>query len=570
MTFKYYGNYPTTRPWDLIPVFIYTPTVLNEQAWNRAHILCTPANYKVTLPASGVDTAGQKITFVHGHSSGTAHLECKGEDTILFKSNQIQVFNLDVGEAITLEDTGKGQFIPVAASWDSLKDDVDYAPLNNPVFTGNPQAPTAPEGDDSLLIANTEWVMDLFERAGLLHTSTKPEILDLNSVELSAFATVPTGAIGGPAGLEDTAGFMLNRIYDSGSSGFQLYQPVSTSSLFWRKRYENVWGEWTELTPNDSPNFVGTPLVPTPDGTIHEQIANLGYAQTQVERVTAGKVRFDTDGTWISPITGTVWVTGSGAGGGGMSAIMMVQKPANPDAPITINSIAAEGGGGGGGAYMVRVPVQVSKGQEYSIIIGKGGLGGIISLDKVYIPNVSGSLSNIYIYVNGVSGGATSFGGIVSLEGGEGGRLARAMSNTDASQYPWGLVSSTGIPGKGGEGYIHGVSDPRFRGSSGEFGANSATQGTGILRFRTISGSSAYMSSGGNGGGPCGGRGTTRGTGGGTNYDRPVLAEKGGLGSGGGGGGGAYDIPSTISGEVDGTSGANGGDGFLVLEWEGV
>ncbi|QIY79236.1 glycine-rich domain-containing protein [Chromobacterium violaceum] len=221
--------------------------------------------------------------------------------------------------------------------------------------------------------------------------------------------------------------------------------------------------------------------------TITNQLANkadkaatlAGYGITDAPtfeyvKRSRGKKLFTTDGTFTVPAdVTTIYVSGTGGGGGGSG------KATSSD---------PYGGAGGGGAEAVLAKeIAVKPGTSLTITIGKGGSGGAAGLA-------------------GVSGGATSFGDLLTLKGGGG---ATAAGNTPNAQG--------GIAGGNG-------------GNSGGDYASSSVPGSG---GGTIFGA----------GGPCG-----------------VNGAKGGLyGGGGSGGGNSRFVP-------DG-KGGDGANGFLLVEW---
>ncbi|MCD4483061.1 hypothetical protein LQR31_01035 [Chromobacterium vaccinii] len=250
---------------------------------------------------------------------------------------------------------------------------------------------------------------------------------------------------------------------------YQTYNPQDTR-LYFRSRYGDIWGTWKQVWHDGNFN---------PDDKANKATTLAGYGITDAPtfeyvKRSRGKKLFTTDGTFTVPAdVTTIYVSGTGGGGGGSG------KATSSD---------PYGGAGGGGAEAVLAKeIAVKPGTSLTITIGKGGSGGAAGLA-------------------GVSGGATSFGDLLTLKGGGG---ATAAGNTPNSQG--------GIAGGNG-------------GNAGGDYASSSVPGSG---GGTIFGA----------GGSCGANGV-----------------KGGLYGGGGSGGGN----SRFAPDGKGGDGANG---FLLVEW---
>ena len=98
-----------------------------------------------------------------------------------------------------------------------------------------------------------------------------------------------------------------------------------------------------------------------------------------------------TSGTWVCP-TGVTSVQVECWGGGGAGAGTQNSSNLYP------------GGGGGGGNYSTKT-ISVTPGNSYTVTIGAGGTGGVVSSTAAY----------------GGNGGTTSFGGVLFASGGSGG-----------------------------------------------------------------------------------------------------------------------------------------------------
>lgn len=171
----------------------------------------------------------------------------------------------------------------------------------------------------------------------------------------------------------------------------------------------------------------------------------------------------------------------------------------------------AGGGGGAAGQAVVRVPHTVVPGQTITITVGSGGAG------------VAGSTTT------GATGGAGGQTVITNMSG--------------------GTVTLSGGPGGGG-----GVTLSGGAGAGGTAGGIGASYGADV-NFNYPSGGGGAGGSGPFGGGGGGGRGATIGGIGGTDAT--------GFGGGGGGGGGTYNSAPVVFGG----SGAAGGPGLVILEW---
>lgn len=209
---------------------------------------------------------------------------------------------------------------------------------------------------------------------------------------------------------------------------------------------------------------------------------------------TSGLQRFVADGTFTVPAgKTTVYLTGCAAGGGGGGGAG--------------RSASGSGGGGGGGAGAIafKIPVSVTPGQVIPVTIGQAGAGGRGGSE----PD-DGAL--------GGTGGNTSFGSLLTLVGGTGGRGGGTLPPSGGGGgVPGGGWGSDGIPsGKAGDG---------GQGGSGAFG----TAG-GAGRGRSSTGSAG-----------------------------PSVAA--GYGTGGAGGGGGYGSSATGSSALPGRS------GLLIVEW---
>jgi len=161
------------------------------------------------------------------------------------------------------------------------------------------------------------------------------------------------------------------------------------------------------------------------------------------------------------------------------------------------------GGGGGGGASCIRVPYTVVPSSEYAVVVGTKGTGGTTA--------------------NGNAGEASSFNTSLSVAGGSGGQ-----GGTGASTHNGGAGGTTNLAASGIT-----AGKPAIAGGAGAAGSTSNYGG-------------------GGGGSLCGAGAAGRST----------------MGNGiaatdfGGGGGGGLHTPGQ-----GGTTGGNGADGIVIVEW---
>ncbi|WP_130862442.1 glycine-rich domain-containing protein [Bacilliculturomica massiliensis] len=230
----------------------------------------------------------------------------------------------------------------------------------------------------------------------------------------------------------------------------------------------------------------------------------------QMERLTSSQL-------WISPITGPLWITIAGAGGGGASALDK-----------------ALGGGGGSAGAIKNFVYWAKKGEEIDIIIGVGGAGGVG-------------------HSAGRDGGSSIFGKVTSVPGGKGAPLLSVGGGSGGGDA---VTSAGGAGGNGGGGTA---------GKPGELADRIET--TIVQAFSHIENTETSLGgknqierySGGGGGG--GSNLIGRGGNGGDGIQGSVTTDgQNAVGpSAGGGGGGAYGNYS-IKG-----NGGFGGDGLCII-----
>jgi hypothetical protein len=257
-------------------------------------------------------------------------------------------------------------------------------------------------------------------------------------------------------------------------------------------------------------------------------------------------------------------------GGNGSNGIVIVRYPASD---YNVELLIVGGGGGGGGAsgtsgagprggggaggvlYYSSYPV--SSGTKYSVIVGKGGIGGTFS----------GVLQ-----LSGDSGDNSQFGQLIAFGGGFG----AGYDGKGTAVFPSSAATAGGNGGSGGSGQGNaGGIAPSSIGNAGAGGGGGASEqgkdaviadgggagGNGLAY--TISGTSTYYGGGG-GSGIYPATSTTYydgGLGGGGNGARGNAGPaQSGVSNTGGGGGGAG---------ANQASGGNGGSGVIIIAYRG-
>lgn len=138
---------------------------------------------------------------------------------------------------------------------------------------------------------------------------------------------------------------------------------------------------------------------------------------------------FDSPGTFtFTPTTSTVYLTGNGAGGGGGGA----------------SGAPGGGNGGGGGAFCLKVPVAVTIGTPYTIVIPNGASGGAFSSPGT--PGSDGASTTFGGSLFVLGGGFGGIGGGTSVGGGAGGTGTSGSFNGGVG----GTQGGISVGGQGG------------------------------------------------------------------------------------------------------------------------
>lgn len=234
-----------------------------------------------------------------------------------------------------------------------------------------------------------------------------------------------------------------------------------------------------------------------------------GYVVVSKTTKTATDV-FTQSGTWTCPAGVTsvhVMVFGGGAGG--------------------MRASDGSGGAGGGGGHMKSSTLTVTPGTRYPVTIGRGGAGGSSS-------------------ATAGAGGATSFGTLLSANGGSIGSYNVGGNGGTGGGGPGGANSNGGTGSYGGNG---GHSNGGTAAGNGiaAAGGSGAAGAAGTGKYGGGAGGGGYGGKGGNGG-----NGTSSYGGGG--------GGGGGYGTSGNGGNGGNT--STGTGSSGGTAAGGGGAGY--------
>ena len=253
-------------------------------------------------------------------------------------------------------------------------------------------------------------------------------------------------------------------------------------------------------------------------------------------------------------------VVGGGGGGGG-------------------NQNNRAGGGGGAGGMVTGVVASVSRGMEYSVVVGDGGAGGYGSSsnptrggngEDSYIQELNNPDASVCAYGGG-GGGANKSGLGSGRDGGCGGGVAgisstgNGISGGIANCGAVTMVADYECLGNAGASATKTMNGGSGGGGAGAAGSvNDTTGGAGGAGVASgITGGICYYAGGGGGRGNntknLGGAGGSSIGGRGGNVDAPVAGNgQAATGSGGGGGGYCYSAKTT---------GGTGGSGVVIIRY---
>lgn len=271
-----------------------------------------------------------------------------------------------------------------------------------------------------------------------------------------------------------------------------------------------------------------------------------------LNRIPAGEQVFTESTLWTAPFTGVidVFMVNGGNGGGGGSA----QGDADTYVEYSDNiySYANGGVGGNGGNTRTLYSIPVTKGQQYSVIIGAGGNGAqaVASYDNIYKATVSQGAGGL--------GGTTSFGNFACTPqsenncgsgAGRGGRSYVSYSEGNWSYYTLGseagATDGNNTSTRNGQGAT-------TRDFNNVLYAGGGAGGIGSSRFTRAPRSGWQTSASASGG-----------AGGGGNSGQNGAANTGG----GGGGSNATGDGNGVSTYASVAKGGNGGSGVVIIRW---
>jgi hypothetical protein len=284
-----------------------------------------------------------------------------------------------------------------------------------------------------------------------------------------------------------------------------------------------IWGAQLEIGPQ--PTFygltTGTAAIPT-NGFVGQSITTTGNL---IVNNYFDELNLNTNQISVS------YLVVAGGGGGGEN-----------------------GGGGGGAGGFLTGTYNVTKGTQYNIIVGAGGIGGTAAGAEP-----TNGANSSFASITAIGGGASTTTA-TGYNGGSGGGFGSYM----------GLgTPGNGIPGQGNSGGIFNTGSNGSSGGGGAGGPGGNAVGNdggngGIGLFYPITGK--YYAGGGGGGPATTGISGLGGLGGGgdsSNSRTTKLATSGATNTGGGGGG--TDGDNGISGTY--YIGANGGSGIVIIAW---
>jgi len=311
------------------------------------------------------------------------------------------------------------------------------------------------------------------------------------------------------------------------------------------------------------------------------------------------KETFTSSQTWTVPtgVTQLISVVAYGAGGGGAGG--------NAASAIDTNQTINGSQGGGGGALVAVENLDITGVGSVVVTVGAGGSGGAgKTFNKARGSSTELLAGTATAGTNGSAGGATSFGGYLSIGGGGGG-TANVASATNTGGTP-GVGTTTYFPGtvltgggsgtrnSGGASFVAiynaalatGATGGSCTFSGGQTGTATAAGGTSFFGYGGRGGASSGVQDaapgngaqgtagigGAGGAGGSGGRAASSGT-----VTITVTGGNGGAGTAGGGGGGGGGVTAsafsavysnTIIALTAGTGGT-GGNGFVVITYVG-
>ncbi|MDO5764128.1 MAG: hypothetical protein Q4P84_00300 [Elusimicrobiales bacterium] len=291
-----------------------------------------------------------------------------------------------------------------------------------------------------------------------------------------------------------------------------------------------------------------------------------GYKEATATTSSHGSTTITASGTWTVP-TGIrsidIFCVGGGGGGGGAYVTRT-----GSSGSYTVDCRA--GGGGGGGYVATKKNIAVTPGTSLTVTVGAGGSAGkyLYSTNSTTTGGpVTGGTGGTTSVKNGstvlcsASGGIGGGSGTNATNGGNGGSGGGRGANSSSSSA--GNGGSNGGNGIGAttSGTTYGVGSGSTTRAWGDSSGTlySGGGGGGNYYRKDKDGDWAYSggSDGGSGGGGYGGQVTNT-------SDDTVNPSAGSSNTGGGGGGG---YTSVIQSTGNGTNGAAGGSGVILIRW---
>lgn len=422
------------------------------------------ANNAQTVLASGINASATTLTLATGGGAlfptpvtGTSLFKLTLLDAATETQNEIVHVTSVSGDTFTIVRAQEGT---VARSWSAndiamcavTAGTLDFfAQLDSPTFSGNPQGPTRPVGDNTNSLATTAFTQAAIQAWGVgvsgssaptyavkpvSGTSTSPtQIINTLTTDVQATVQAPVSGerFGGWSIARDLRPAQMG-VSGSGATASYWYRGFSATSA--------VQGDWKQLADIASPAFTGTPTAPTAaPGTNTTQIASTAFVQNAFSGITGRLINiavFPSSGTFTPNPLATKWIVEAfGGGAGGRSYTSSV-------------SYQVGGGGGAGGYFRGQITTMPS---SVTVTIGAGGAAD-------------------------ANGGSTTFGALITAAGGFTGTLT---ATTDSS------AAATAGGGAGGTYTFDSVNVIMLMGSRGGPG------GLGV-----ISGSAGAAGNGGN------------------------------------------------------------------------
>jgi hypothetical protein len=262
------------------------------------------------------------------------------------------------------------------------------APLASPAFTGNPTAPTPSPGDSDTSIATTAFVAAAIASGGTFVDAPSDgssygrlnaawaKVAPLNSPLLTGDPRAPTPSPGDNDTSIATTAFVAAAVAAGGGGGpspsnanplVNGAAAPGVSALY--SRGDHVHPTDATRAPLASPVFTGDPQAPTPTaGDNDTSIATTAFVQAALGlpiRVIRVQV-FAASGTYAPNANMVFCIMETVAGGGGGGS-------ANTPTPA---SSLFSGGGGASGGYSRKLVAKATVGASQPVTIGAAGVGG--------------------------------------------------------------------------------------------------------------------------------------------------------------------------------------------------